>query len=102
MKKENTRDNTVFIGMMKPLMNYINAVNVQFQRMKQEKVIISARGKSIGRAVDVAEIARNKFLKNENIVVDDVKISSEEFEGKEGRMISVSTIDIVLVRGKKG
>ena len=99
MKKEATRDNTVFVGMTKPLMNYVNAVIIQFQRMNHKKVIVSARGKSIGRAVDVAKIARNKFLKDKNIVVEDVKISSEEFEGKEGKMISVSAIDIVLVKG---
>ena len=69
------KDNTVFIG-MKPFMNYVTAVVVQFKM--QEEVIVSARGKFISRAVDVVEVARRTFLKDENIQIKDIKISSQQ------------------------
>ena len=47
-------DNTVYIG-KKPTMNYVLAVATQFNSGTAE-VIIKARGKSISKAVDVAEI----------------------------------------------
>ena len=94
-KKE--KDNTVFIG-IKPFMNYVNAIVVQFHDKDQEEVIVSARGKFISRAVDVVEVVRRTFLKDENIRIDDIKISSQDFENKEGRKIFVSTIDIKLVK----
>jgi len=89
--------NIVFIG-EKPFMNYVTAVVTQFQTKKQSEVIIKARGKFISRAVDVAEVAAKKFLKEENISAKDIKINSEEFENKEGKRVNVSTIDIVLAK----
>ena len=54
-------NNIIFIG-EKPLMNYINAINMQFNKGMNE-VIIKARGqKFIGKGVDVAEVSRKKFL----------------------------------------
>ena len=44
----------------------------------------------------MAEIARNKFLKDDSIVVQNVSIGSEEFENKEGKMVNVSVIEITL------
>ena len=40
----------------------------------------------------------NKFLKEEDIKIDDIKISSEQFENKEGKRIFVSAIEIKLVK----
>ena len=87
--------NIIFMG-QKPFMNYVTGVVTQFKTKKQEEVIIKARGKFISRAVDVAEVSAKKFLKEENIIVKDIKINSEDFENKEGRRINVSTIDITL------
>ncbi len=91
------KDNIVFIG-MKPFMNYVKAVAIQFQNKGQKEVIVSARGKFISRAVDVVEVARRNFLKDENIQVKDIKISSQNFKDKGGKEIFVSAIDIKLVK----
>ena len=93
----NEKDNIIFIG-MKPFMNYVTGVVMQFQNKGQNEVIVSARGKFISKAVDVVEVARRTFLKDENVKVSDIKISSEQFENKEGRRIYVSAIEITLVK----
>lgn len=97
-EKKLGRDNVIFIG-IKPFMNYVTAVVMQFKNKGQKEVIISARGKFISKAVDVVEVARRTFLKEENIQVKDVKISSEAFENKEGKRIHVSSIGITLIKG---
>lgn len=86
-----SEDNTISIG-SKPFMNYVNAVVIQFETQKEVKLI--SRGKFISKCVDVAEVAVKKFLKN--IKVSDIKIDSQEFENKEGKKITVSTMDIIL------
>jgi DNA-binding protein len=87
-------DNSIFIG-NKPFMNYVTGVVMQFTTKNTEEVIVKARGKFISRAVDVAEVAVNRFL-NGQIDVKDIKIDSEEFKNKEGRDVRVSTIEITL------
>ena len=99
-KPTNDKDNIIYIG-IKPFMNYVTGVVMQFQNKGQDEVIVSARGKFVSKAVDVVEVARRTFLKDENIQVKDIKISSEEFENKEGRRIFVSSIEIILVKGDK-
>ena len=91
------KDNTIFIG-IKPFMNYVTGVVMQFKNKSQTEVIVSARGKFISKAVDVVEVARRTFLKDENIQIKDIKINSEQFENKEGRRIFVSSIDIILTK----
>ena len=76
-------------------MNYVTGVIVQFNK-DAEEVTIKARGKFITKGVDVAEVARRKFLQDKNVSVKDVSIGSEEFENKEGKMINVSTLEIIL------
>lgn len=93
--KEREKDNVIFIG-TKPFMNYVTSVVMQFTTKKQNEVTIKARGKFITRAVDVAEVSKKKFLEDENIEVKEIKINSEEFTNKEGKKISVSTIEIIL------
>ena len=85
-------DNTVYIG-QKPTMNYVLAVVTQFSTGTGE-VIIKARGKSISRAVDVAEIVRNRFIQDAK--VKDIRISTEVLKGEEGRVSNVSSIEIFL------
>lgn len=89
-------DNYIFIG-NKPFMNYVTSVVVQFTTKNADEVLIKARGKFISRAVDVAEVACKRFLKDQ-IKVKDIKINSEEFQNNEGRDVRVSTIDIILAR----
>lgn len=89
---EVTEMGEVYIG-KKPIMNYVLAVITQFNSGEKE-VSIKARGKSISRAVDVAEILRNKLL--QGVQVKEVKIGTEEISGQEGNTLNVSTIEIVL------
>ncbi|MEI6058905.1 MAG: DNA-binding protein Alba [archaeon] len=90
-------DGVVFIG-AKPFMNYVTGVVVQFNNCTAEnkEVTIKARGKFISKAVDVAEVARRKFLKEQGAAIGKIKIDSEEFENKEGKQVNVSTIEITL------
>ncbi len=87
-------DNSIFIG-GKPFMNYVTGVVMQFTTKDAAEVIVKARGKFISRAVDVAEVAAKRFLKDA-VSVKEIRIDSEEFENKEGRRVRVSTIEIVL------
>jgi len=91
------KDNIIFVG-VKPFMNYVTGVVMQFQNKGQDEVIVSARGKFISKAVDITEVARRTFLKDEDIQIKDIQISSEQFENKEGKRIFVSTIEIKLVK----
>ena len=91
-----TDNSTVFIG-EKPFMNYVTSVVMQFTVKNAEEVTIKARGKFISRAVDVAEVASKRFLEG-RIGSKDIRINSESFQNKEGRNISVSTIEILLAR----
>ncbi|MEM2933457.1 MAG: DNA-binding protein Alba [Methanocellales archaeon] len=84
-------DNVVYIG-NKPVMNYVLAVVTQFNNGANE-VVIKARGRAISRAVDVAEIIRNRFLTN--LKMKDIKISTETLQSGEERA-NVSAIEIML------
>lgn len=94
-KEEKSDENTIFIG-NKPFMNYITGVMMQFNEKNSQEVTVKARGKFISKAVDVAEVARKRFLKDENIKIKGITIDSEEFNNNEGRKINVSTIEITL------
>ena len=76
-------------------MNYVTSVVIQFTTHDADEVIIKARGKFISRGVDVAEVARNRFLQ-EQVEVKEINIASEEFQNTEGKDVRVSTIEIVL------
>lgn len=89
-------DNSIFIG-GKPFMNYVTSVVMQFTTKSADDVIIKARGKFISRAVDVAEVATKRFLRDQ-VKLKDIKIDSEEFQNNEGREVRVSTIEVVLTR----
>ena len=79
-------------------MNYITAVVIQFTTKEAKKVTVLARGKFISKAVDVAEVSRRKFLKEQKVKVSDIRIASESFENKEGKDVSVSAIEIDLIK----
>ena len=94
-KRSSNSENSISIG-QKPFMNYITAVVLQFTSKEAKKVTILARGKFISKAVDVAEVARRKFLEAQNVELGRVRIGSEEFENQEGKKVNVSTIEIDL------
>lgn len=92
--QKTTKEHSIFIG-AKPFMNYVTGVIMQFNQGAEE-VTIKARGKFISKGVDVGEVARRKFLQDQNVTVKNVSVGSEEFENKEGKMVNVSVIEIVL------
>lgn len=97
MQETKNDDNVVFIG-SKPFMNYVSGVVMQFTTKGSKEVIIKARGKFIARAVDVEQVTKNKFLKEQNVQTKEIKTGSEEFENKEGRRVNVSTIEITMAK----
>ena len=89
-------DNTVFIG-KKASMNYVLAVVTQFNS-GAEVVTVKARGRAISKAVDVAEIVRNRFMKS--VSIGDINIGTENIDDDERvEGINVSWIEIVLNKG---
>jgi DNA-binding protein len=87
-------DNAViFIG-DKPVMNYVLAVMTQLNKFSS--VTLKARGRSISRAVDAAEITRNRFMPN--LLVKDIIIGTEVIPSEEGRSVNVSSMEIVLAK----
>ncbi len=90
---------TIFIG-KKPLHAYIRAV-VMAMEAGDRSLNIVARGATIGRAVDVAEICRRRNgviaqgLPSE-IVIGNIDCSSEEIESDEGNKRIVSVLSIQL------
>ncbi|MBN2067737.1 MAG: DNA-binding protein Alba [Candidatus Diapherotrites archaeon] len=85
-------ENVVFVG-KKGTMSYVLAVVTQMNQGANE-VFVKARGKAISRAVDVAEIVKNKFVTSAQI--SDIKIATEEISTEEGNPLKVSAIEITL------
>jgi DNA-binding protein len=83
----------IYVG-NKPPMSYVLAVVTQFQSSGSKEVIIKARGRAISRAVDAAEITRNRFVTDAKI--KDIKICTESITNEEGRTSNVSSIEITL------
>jgi DNA-binding protein len=88
---EKKSDNVIFVG-KKPTMSYVLATMTQFSS-GQKNVHIKARGRAISRAVDVAEVIKNKFIQN---IKQRIEIGTEEVKGKDKENLRVSTIDILL------
>jgi DNA-binding protein len=88
-------ESVVFVG-SKPLMSYITACVTQLNR-NPEELVIKARGRAISRAVDVAEVLRNRFMTD--LVVSEIEISTEQVKTAEGNVANVSAMEITLVRG---
>ena len=88
--------NEIFIG-KKPLMTYVTATLVQLAN--EPNVIIKARGMSITRAVDVAQIIV-KRMDTLGYKISNVKIGSEQMQSQDGKTRNVSTIDIEVAKQK--
>ncbi len=87
-----TKNNVVYVG-KKNVMSYVLAVVTLFNKGERDVQIMS-RGRSISKAVDIAEITRNRFLPE--VKVSDIKIGTEEMTTKEGTKTNVSIIEITL------
>lgn len=92
---ETRRVNNVILIGKKPLMTYVTATLVQLA--SEPTVIIKARGKSIARAVDVAQIIA-KRMDNMGYKIGSVKIGSQIIESDDGKQRNVSTIEVQLSR----
>ncbi|MFQ5940830.1 MAG: DNA-binding protein [Nitrososphaerales archaeon] len=86
----------IFIG-KKPLMTYVTAALVQLAN--EDKVMVKARGNSITRAVDVAQII-DKRMNSMGYKVGETKIGSEQLQSQDGRPRNVSTIEIEILKGQ--
>ena len=86
----NEARDTIFIG-KKPLMAYVTSTLIQLTNVPT--VNIKARGMSIGRAVDVAQIISRK-TENAGYSIGDIRIGSESLESNDGKARNVSTIEI--------
>lgn len=93
MSDNEVRD-TVFIG-KKPLMAYVTTTLLQLAKMPS--VSIKARGLSIARAVDVAQIISRK-TENAGYSIGNISIGSETLQADDGKTRNVSTIDIEVKR----
>jgi archaea-specific DNA-binding protein len=89
---EDRDGNTIYIG-KKGTMAYVLAVITQFNQ-GASLVVIKARGKTISKAVDVAEIVKNKFVNT--LKVDRIDISTEEITTENNTPMKVSAIEITL------
>ena len=85
---------TIYIG-KKPLMAYVTSTLIQLTNLPA--VSIKARGLSIGRAVDVAQIISRK-TENAGYSIGNITIGSESLESKDGKSRNVSTIEIEVKR----
>ena len=85
---------TIFIG-KKPIMAYVTSTLIQLANLPS--VSIKARGMSIGRAVDVAQIISRK-TENAGYIIGQISIGSESLESQDGKTRNVSTIDIEVKR----
>ena len=87
----------VFVGSKTP-MDYVLAVMTRISASDAKEVVLKARGQAITTAVDVAEITRNRFLKD--LKVSRIAIGTEEMPAREGESgtRNVSTIEITLTK----
>jgi len=87
-------NNVILIG-KKPLMIYVTATLVQLA--SEPTVIVKARGKSIVRAVDLAQIIA-KRMDNMGYKIGNVRIGSQIIQSDDGRERNVSTIEVQISR----
>jgi archaea-specific DNA-binding protein len=86
---------TIFIG-QKPTMTYVFQVVTQLNA-GVGPVVVKARGNAIGKAVDVTEVVRRRFLEGQ-VEVGRIEIDTERLVNRDGRDANVSSISIPLTR----
>ena len=95
VKKMTENADVIFIG-NKPPMSYVLAIITSLSSGLPKEITLKARGQAITTAVDVAEIARNRFVKE--LKVTKIAIGTAEMPPREGETKSrmVSTMEITL------
>ena len=81
----------IFIG-AKPPMRYVTAMITAYNQQGVDSITIKARGRAISRAVDVAEITRNRFITG--LETPAIAIDTEQLPAMDGGLRGVSTISI--------
>lgn len=96
-KKKKVDDDAekVFIGKKKS-MSYVMAAMVI---LNDSPVRLLARGRTISRAVDVAEILINKFVRG--ATYGEIKIDTEVITNEDNTQANVSSIEIEIIPPKK-
>ena len=94
------KSDVIFVG-NKPPMSYVLAIITAFSGGSNKDITLKARGQAITTAVDVAEITRNRFIKE--LKVSSIAIGTQEMPPREGenRSRMVSTIEIALSKEQK-
>jgi DNA-binding protein len=85
----------VFVG-KKPAINYVMATTLQINR-GVKKIVLKARGRSISRAVDVAEITRLKYFPGK-LRITDLRTGTEEIIDENGSRRDISVIEIEMTQ----
>ena len=95
VKKMAENRDVIFIG-NKPPMAYVLAIITSLSASNAKEITLKARGQAITTAVDAAEIARRRFMKD--LQISKVSIGTEEMPPREGenRSRMVSTMEITL------
>ena len=85
----------IYVG-NKPPMSYVLAIITSLSSGSSTEITLKARGRAITTAVDVAEITRNRFVKD--LKVSKIAIGTAEMPPREGenRTRMVSTMEITL------
>ncbi len=85
----------IFVG-SKPPMSYVLAIITSLSAGTTQEITLKARGQAITTAVDVAEITRNRFVKD--LKVTQIAIGTAEMPPREGESRSrmVSTMEITM------
>ena len=88
-------NDVIFVG-NKPPMSYVLAIITSLASGTLNEITLKARGQAITTAVDVAEITRNRFVKE--LKVSNIAIGTAEMPPREGESRSrmVSTMEITL------
>ena len=81
----------IYIG-NKPPMRYVTAMITAYNQQDVDSITIKARGRSISRAVDVAEITRNRFITG--LETPAIEIDTEQLPALDGGTRGVSSIAI--------
>jgi len=88
---------TLFIG-TKPLMAYVTSALIQLAN--NNRLFVRARGNSIGRAVDIAQIIVRK-MERAGFSITDIKVGSEELISNDNKKRQVSFISLEITKELK-
>ncbi|MCD6491393.1 MAG: DNA-binding protein Alba [Candidatus Njordarchaeia archaeon] len=100
-ESESNEAPVIYVG-RKPLIRYVMAAMAIILNEGPKKLKISARGRAISRAVDVAEVLRTRYLPG-ILDVESIKIGTDEIQNPQNpdRIDRVSTIEITLLKKRE-